>query len=190
MRCLAPRTQSSSRSRDFIYSVAWLQVLTSSIVAKFNLYDNPCTKRDVSATRMCLIIKITIWIFKDSSFPPSPFPSSSPFPLLPPLPHKHTYTATTAFKVSAHDLGWPLKPRHYEILKSQHRSRYFHLHVHLLVHCWYEVETILSSANVQSVERCSEKTWGEFTLQSLSLSLPHFSTNSTCKKIAFVNSNQ
>ena len=86
MRCLAPRTQSSSRSRDFIYSVAWLQVLTSSIVAKFNLYDNPCTKRDVSATRMCLIIKITIWIFKDSSFPPNPFPSSSPFPLSPPPP--------------------------------------------------------------------------------------------------------
>ena len=166
-------------------------MLTSSIVAKLNLYDNPCTKRDVSATRMCLIIKITIWIFKDSSFPPQPLPfllSISPPP--PPLPHKHTYTATTAFKVSARDLGWHLKPRHYEILKSQHRSRYFHLHVHLLVHCWYEVETILSSANVQSVERCSEKTWGEFTLQSLSLSLPHFSTNSTCKKVVFVNSNQ
>ena len=127
----------------------------------------------------------TIWIFKDSSFPPPPSP---PLPLPPPPPHIHT--ATTTFKVSARDLGWHLKPRHYEILKSQHRSRYFHLHVHLLVHCWYEVETILSSANVQSVERCSEKTWGEFTLQSLSLSLPHFSTNSTCKKVVFVNSNQ
>ena len=125
----------------------------------------------------------TIWIFKDPSFSPPP-----PLPL--PATHTQTHTATTTFKVSARDLGWHLKPRHYEILKSQHRSRYFHLHVHLLVHCWYEVETILSSANVQSVERCSEKTWGEFTLQSLSLSLPHFSTNSTCKKIVFVNSNQ
>ena len=120
--------------------------------------------------------------------PPTPLPSPPPPLPLPPPPHTHT--ATTTFKVSARDLGWHLKPRHYEILKSQHRSRYFHLHVHLLVHCWYEVETILSSANVQSVERCSEKTWGEFTLQSLSLSLPHFSTNSTCKKIVFVNSNQ
>lgn len=121
-------------------------------------------------------------------------PCDSPKILLrpppPPPPHTQTHTATTTFKVSARDLGWHLKPRHYEILKSQHRSRYFHLHVHLLVHCWYEVETILSSANVQSVERCSEKTWGEFTLQSLSLSLPHFSTNSTCKKVVFVNSNQ
>ena len=125
----------------------------------------------------------TIWIFKDPSFSPPP-----PLPL--PATHTQTHTATTTFKVSARDLGWHLKPRHYEILKSQHRSRYFHLHVHLLVHCWYEVETILSSANVQSVERCSEKTWGEFTLQSLSLSLPHFSTNSTCKKVVFVNSNQ
>ena len=107
----------------------------------------------------------TIWIFKDPSFSPPP-----PLPL--PATHTQTHTATTTFKVSARDLGWHLKPRHYEILKSQHRSRYFHLHVHLLVHCWYEVETILSSANVQSVERCSEKTWGEFTLQSLSLSLP------------------
>ena len=122
----------------------------------------------------------------------------SPPPPPPPKTHTHTHTRTHTHTllqlrlrpVSSHNLGWPLKPKHYEILKSQHRSRYFHLHVHLLVHCWYEVETILSSANVQSVERCSEKTWGEFTLQSLSLSLPHFSTNSTCKKIVFVNSNQ
>ena len=126
----------------------------------------------------------TIWIFKDPSFSPPP----SPHPLPLPLPATHTHTPTHTHirththahtllqlrlrPVCSHNLRWPLKPRHYKILKSQHRSWYFHLHVHLLVHCWYEVETILSSANVQSVERCSEKTWGEFTLQSLSLSLP------------------
>ena len=67
----------------FISSVAWLHVLTSSIVTKLNLHDNPCSKRDMRATnqsaqfgwgllksiyrygkvltrRMCLIIKSSL----------------------------------------------------------------------------------------------------------------------------------
>ena len=94
----------------------------------------------------------TIWIFKDPSFSPP----LSPHPLPLPLPATHTHTPTHTHirththahtllqlrlrPVCSHNLRWPLKPRHYKILKSQHRSRYFHLHVHLLVHCWYEVE--------------------------------------------------
>ena len=90
-----PRTQGSPRSCDFISSVAWLHVLTSSIVTKLNLHDNPCSKRDMRATnqlaqfgwgllksiyrygkvltrRMCLIIKSSLVCW---SFPPLLLPS-------------------------------------------------------------------------------------------------------------------